>query len=111
MGRDGGSGWKRWKGKSVMVRREKRIWRENQIQSEEEDEQSDGNENLHDPYDLWSPRTRAQVERAMAREIDDDKSPEHWETDPFLREHTIEQSRRAEAEMTEMRWNARESAD
>ena len=47
----------------------------------------------------------------MAREIDDDKSPEHWETDPFLREHTIEQSRRAEAEMTEMRWNARESAD
>jgi len=24
----------------------------------DDDNESDGNENMHDPYDIWSPRTR-----------------------------------------------------
>ena len=34
-------------------------------EEEEEDGQSDGNENMHDPYDIWSPRTRDRYERDM----------------------------------------------
>ena len=35
-------------------------------EEEEEDRQSHGNENMHDPCDLWSPRTREQIERDMS---------------------------------------------
>ena len=34
-------------------------------EEEEEDGQSDGNVNMHDPYDIWSPRTRDRYERDM----------------------------------------------
>ena len=64
-------------------------------ESEEEDGQSDGNENLIDPYDYWSPRTRAQYERDM---------------EEMAREAEEEQNEN-ESVLEEMRWVAREHSD
>ena len=47
---------------------------EEEEEEEEEDGQSDGNQNLHDPYDLWSPRTRAQYERDMERQAEEEET-------------------------------------
>ena len=52
-------------------------------------------------------------EESEEEHTDYDKYPKHWHTDPFLREHLIEQSRQAEEEMKmeEMRWVVREHSD
>ena len=62
---------------------------------EEEDKQSDGNENFIDPYDYWSPRTRAQYDRDM---------------EEMAREAEEEQNEN-ESVLEEMRWVAREHSD
>ena len=81
------------------LEREENLTREpdtdEESEEEEEDRQSDGNENLIDPYDYWSPRTRAQYERdleEMAREAEEEQN----ENDSVLEE---------------MRWVAREHSD
>ena len=68
---------------------------ESESEEEEEDKQSDGNENLIDPYDYWSPRTRDRYDRdmeEMAREAEEEQN----ENDSVLEE---------------MRWVAREHSD
>ena len=73
----------------------KELKEEEEEADEEEDKQSDGNENLIDPYDYWSPRTRAQYDRdleEMAREAEEEQNEN-------------------ESVLEEMRWVARENAD
>eukprot|EP00434_Breviolum_minutum_P043984 symbB.v1.2.039237.t1/scaffold6433.1/size18149/1 len=78
----------------------------------EEREELEREENLTREPDT-DEESEEEDEEEEPEEIDDDKYPKHWHTDPFLREHLIEQSRQAEEEMKmeEMRWNARENAD
>ena len=64
-------------------------------ESEEEDRQSDGNENLIDPYDYWSPRTRAQYERDMEE----------------IAREAVEEQNENDSVLEEMRWVAREHSD
>ena len=79
------------------MEREENLTREPDTDEEEseEDRQSDGNENLIDPYDYWSPRTRDRYDRdmeEMAREAEEEQN----ENDSVLEE---------------MRWVAREHSD
>ena len=76
----------------------------------EEREDMEREENLTREPDTDEEESEEEEE---PEEIDNDKYPKHWHTDPFLREHLIEQSRQAEEEMKmeEMRWVAREHSD
>ena len=95
-----------WEGMEAVVDMVEEVEREEREDMERE-------ENLTREPDTDEESEDEDEDEEEPEEIDNDKYPKHWHTDPFLREHLIEQSRQAEEEMKmeEIRWIAREHSD